>query len=66
MQPMAIDESLAFTALLELDPTYRNLSPLGCQVRREALLKAWYAQDDIRNMWDFTRAWLAKQERLDD
>ena len=63
MQPMPIDESLAFTALLELDPHYRKLSSAACAVRREALLRDWHAQETVRNMWDFTRRWLAAEER---
>lgn len=62
MQQMPIDESLAFTALLEMDPAYRNLSPLACTRRRDALLRAWYAQDEVRNMWAFARQWLDDEQ----
>lgn len=60
MQQTDLDPSLAFTALLEMDPTFRNLSPEGCQLRQRALLRAWYAQDEVRNMWAFARSWLAR------
>lgn len=59
MKKMSIDESLAFTALLALDPGYRNLSPQRAAVRRDALLTAWYAQEELPSLWTFTERWLS-------
>jgi hypothetical protein len=56
--PTNLDPSLAFTALLEMDPEMRGrTSAEGAAVRRE-LLDAYYAQDAVRNLWDFTRWYL--------
>jgi hypothetical protein len=63
VQRMPIDESMAFTALLEMDPHFRNLSSAAGTVRRDALLKAWYAQDEVRNMWAFARKWLEDEKK---
>lgn len=54
-----LDPTLAFTALLEQDPSFRLLEPRDAQIRQRALLNAWYAQDKIRNLWTFTGHWLA-------
>jgi hypothetical protein len=61
MTPMGIDPSLAFTALMQLDPEFRSrTAEEGARVRRE-LLEAYYAQEETRNLWDFTPAWLARR-----
>lgn len=64
-----LDESLAFTALLEMDPTFRNLTSEAGQRRINALLLAWYAQEEVKNMWAFARKWLDDEadfkERVD-
>jgi hypothetical protein len=58
MQATDLDPSLAYTALRELDPGHNDRTWQEYGERRDALLAAWYAQDDIRNLMDFTRAWL--------
>jgi hypothetical protein len=58
MQATDLDPSLAFTALLELDPEFGKLAVEDGHKRQQQLLAAWYAQGDIRNLMDFTRAWL--------
>lgn len=65
MRKMPIDESLAFTSLLEMDPVYRGLASGSGEslARRDALLGAWYAQDEERNFWQFTKQWLADEGR---
>lgn len=61
MQPMPIDESLAYTALMNLDPGFGSRTvDEGAKVREE-LLNDYYAQEDIRNLWDFTRVWVARK-----
>jgi hypothetical protein len=58
MQPTDLDPSLAFTALFERGALAHVTIEQGQQLRRE-LLRAYYAQDEVRNLWDFTAAWLA-------
>lgn len=64
-----LDESLAFTALLEMDPAFRNLTSDAGSNRVNALLLAWYAQAEVKNMWSFARKWLDAEadfkERVD-
>jgi hypothetical protein len=63
MKPTDLDPSLAFTVLLELDPEMRERTSVeGYQVRQQ-LLDAYYAQDAIRNLWDFTRWYLGNPPR---
>lgn len=54
MQEMPIDSSLAFTAQLELRPA---LSQLDGTNWRAGLLKAWYAQDEVKSFWQFAKQW---------
>lgn len=56
---MTLDRSLAFTALLEQDPSFRRLSLNEQALRISDLLAAWYRQDKIKNLWDFTAHWLS-------
>lgn len=56
MKKTDLDPSLAFTALLELDGENRTM--VEAQEMREQLLEAYYAQNEIRNLWDFTKSWL--------
>ena len=60
MNKTQLDESLAFTALLEMDPVYRDLACTGgdAAARRDALLEAWYAQTEVKNFWAFARQWI--------
>jgi hypothetical protein len=58
MQPTDLDPSLAFTALLDLDPSYGKLDHVAAADERSALLDAWYHQVAIRNMHAFARQWL--------
>ena len=60
MQQTDLDPSLAFTALLDQGALAGLTSDEGSAVRRE-LLRAYYAQTEIRNLWDFTRTWLAER-----
>jgi hypothetical protein len=59
MQSTDLDPSLAFTALLELDPGFGKNNVEQGAVRRQQLLEAYHAQDEVRNLWDFTKLWLA-------
>jgi hypothetical protein len=61
MQPTDLDPSLAFTALLELDPGFAALPVKEGGARQKQLLSDWYAQDKIKNLMVFTRAWLAQE-----
>ncbi len=54
MKEMPLDESLAFTARLELAP---GLTGEEAAVWQSALLAAWYAQDEVRHFWEFARQW---------
>lgn len=59
---MTLDRTLAFTALLEQDKTFRGLSMQEEADRISALLKDWYTETGgERNMWDYTREWLARE-----
>lgn len=49
MREMPLDRSLAFTALLDHDPTPERVTEL---------LTAWYAQDETLDLWAFAREWL--------
>jgi hypothetical protein len=51
---MTLDRTVAFTALDELDPSFRRLSLEQMTERISELLAAWYRQDEIPNLWDFT------------
>jgi hypothetical protein len=57
-----LDPSLAFTALLDQGALTGLTSEEGSTLRRD-LLRAYYAQDEVRNLWDFTRSWLAARVR---
>lgn len=59
---MDLDETLAFTALLEMDPAHGRRPPGDARARREALLAAWWAQDTERHFWTFARGWLDREE----
>lgn len=61
MQPTPIDSSLAFTALMHLDPEFSKRTVDQGAACRQALLDAFYAQTTVRNLWDFTPQWLAAQ-----
>jgi beta-phosphoglucomutase-like phosphatase (HAD superfamily) len=50
-----IDGALADAALLELDPMHRLRTAEQQQQACTDLLAAWYAQEDVINLWDFTR-----------
>jgi hypothetical protein len=54
MDRMPIDESLAFTARLELAPGLAGEA--GQQWQRD-LLAAWYRQTAVRDFWKFARQW---------
>jgi hypothetical protein len=60
MQPTDLDPSLAFTALLDQGALAGLTSDDGANMRAE-LLRAYYAQEEVRNLWDFTRAWLIRR-----
>lgn len=66
MKPLDLDPSLAFTALLELDPDFRGRTIEENSARRHALLDAWYAQDEIRSIWDFAKQWLKLDPAADE
>lgn len=55
----AIDRSLAFTALMDLDAGFRARPVAEGRKDIDALLEAWYAQDSIRNLWAFAKHWLS-------
>jgi hypothetical protein len=62
MRPTDIDPTLAFTALLELDTKQRERTSAEGSAVRAKLLAAYYDQDAIRNLWDFTRWYLSNQD----
>jgi hypothetical protein len=66
MQENPIDPSLAYTALLELDPEFGKRTVAEGAARRAKLLTAYYAQDTVRNLWDFTPQWLATPAGMTD
>lgn len=53
MKETPFDRSLAFTALLDHDPTPERVT---------GLLTAWYAQDEVLNLWAFAQAWLKGED----
>lgn len=55
-----IDETLAFTALIEMDPNARHMEPHLFAHRRNALLEAWWEQTDERSFWNFARSWIGR------
>jgi hypothetical protein len=59
VKPIDLDPSLAFTALLELDPGMRERSGEEGAIVRRHLLADYYAQDAIRNLFDYTRWWIS-------
>lgn len=62
MRQMDLDPSLAFTALLELDPLFGNDGAANTPERRRALLEAWWAQNTVTNFWSFSRQWLFEEK----
>jgi hypothetical protein len=62
MNVTTLDSTLAFTALLEQDPSFRQLTPDAASLRMDALLAAWYAQSQYRNLWAFTTHWLDSRD----
>jgi len=62
MQANPIDPSLAYTALKETDPEFGKRTVLEGGQIRQRLLAAYYAQEEIRNLWDFTRHWVKQQQ----
>jgi len=57
MEPQPVDASLAFTALLEAG-ALQGLTQQEGGLLRGAMLRDYYAQDEERNLWTFTRQWL--------
>ena len=58
-----IDRSLAYTALLSLDPAFARLPMQTGGVYVSALVEAWLAQDAEKNLWDFSRKFLRPRIR---
>jgi hypothetical protein len=59
MRKTCLDESLAFTALLDMYPGFGPMPVAEGAKLREALLADWYAQEKVRSMWAFAKAWIA-------
>jgi len=63
MERGPFDETLAFTALIELDPGYRDLSSREATTRRDEMLEDWWAlapfPDGGPAFWVFARIWLS-------
>lgn len=59
MKETGIDRSLAFTALFEMDPEFAHRTDGSRQINE--LLEAWYAQEGVRNMWNFAKQWLMER-----
>lgn len=63
MRAMDLDPSLAFTALYEHNALHELTSTQG-SVMRDALLAAYYAQEEHRSLWGFTGVWLAARAEI--
>jgi hypothetical protein len=61
---MPYDESLAFTVLVESDPTYRGLTHEQAVQRRNDLLGAWWRQESQPHFWKFAQSWLEDHQPL--
>lgn len=60
MRTMPFDESLAFTALLDLDP---GMTSAESTARGKELLDAWHAQTAETNFWRFAASWTKANPR---
>lgn len=60
MRKMDWDPSLAFTALLDLDP---GMTSAEMETRKHALLDAWHAQNAETNFWHFAAGWVKANPR---
>ncbi len=56
-KPSPIDETLAFTALLELDPDFGKLTMAEAATMRDRLQNDFYASD-ASNLFDYAKGWV--------
>ena len=56
-KPSPIDETLAFTALLELDPDFGKLTMAEAATMRDRLQNDFYASD-ATNLFEYAKGWV--------